>query len=159
MNTSARIARHVRQAFFGGNWIGVNLKRELEELNWEKANTRVGDLNSIAGLVFHLGYYVEGVTRVLEGGPLGIRDRYSFDMPPISSDPEWKFLVERTLADAERFARTIENLPEDKLSETFVDKKYGDYYHNLHGIIEHVFYHLGQIVLIKKLLRGDTSRK
>jgi hypothetical protein len=31
--------------------------------------------------------------------------------------------------------------------------KYGNYYRNLHGIIEHTHYHLGQIVLIKKLLK------
>ncbi len=44
----------------------------------------------------------------------------------------------------------IEQLPESKLWETFSDEKYGNYYRNIHGIIEHIHYHLGQIVLIKK---------
>jgi hypothetical protein len=43
-------------------------------------------------------------------------------------------------------------LPESKLAETFSDEKYGNYYRNIHGIIEHTHYHLGQIVLIKKIL-------
>ncbi len=46
----------------------------------------------------------------------------------------------------------IEQLPESKLWETFSDEKYGNYYRNIHGIIEHSHYHLGQIVLIKKIL-------
>ncbi len=47
----------------------------------------------------------------------------------------------------------IAQLPEGKLWEDFADKKYGSYYRNLQGIIEHTHYHLGQIVLIKKMLR------
>jgi hypothetical protein len=62
-----------------------------------------------------------------------------------------KFLNE-TWVDAENFATLVEQLPENKLGETFTDEKYGNYYRNLHGIIEHAHYHLGQIVLIKKLL-------
>jgi hypothetical protein len=43
-------------------------------------------------------------------------------------------------------------LPENKLEEVFDDKKYGNYYRNITGIIEHNHYHLGQIVLIKKII-------
>jgi len=50
-------------------------------------------------------------------------------------------------------------LPESKLSETFLDEKYGNYYRNIHGIIEHTHYHLAQIVLIKKLLLQADENK
>lgn len=60
--------------------------------------------------------------------------------------------MDKCWTEAEIFANTIEQLPESKLWEDFSDKKYGNYYRNLHGIIEHTHYHLGQIVLIKKLL-------
>jgi hypothetical protein len=60
--------------------------------------------------------------------------------------------LEKTWSDAEKFAALVENMPDSKLAETFVNKKYGTYYRNLHGIIEHTHYHLGQIVLIKKIL-------
>ena len=46
----------------------------------------------------------------------------------------------------------MEQLPETMLWETFADEKYGNYYRNIHGIIEHTHYHLGQIVLIKKIV-------
>ena len=61
-------------------------------------------------------------------------------------------MLDKTWRDAENFAGLVEQLPEHKLWEDFTDKKYGNYYSNIHGIIEHNHYHLGQIVLIKKIL-------
>ena len=43
-------------------------------------------------------------------------------------------------------------MPNDKLEEIFVDEKYGTYRRNIEGIIEHSYYHLGQISLIKKMI-------
>ncbi len=40
----------------------------------------------------------------------------------------------------------------EKLFENFVDEKYGNYYRNIDGIIDHSYYHFGQISLIKKLI-------
>jgi len=54
--------------------------------------------------------------------------------------------------EAESFAALIEQLPDSKLRAQFTDEKYGTYYRNLQGIIEHTHYHLGQIVIIKKIL-------
>ncbi len=61
------------------------------------------------------------------------------------------------MADAESFAIQIETLDEAKLFEDFADPKYGNYYRNLHGIIEHTHYHLGQISLIKKIIRETNQ--
>jgi hypothetical protein len=96
---------------------------------------------------------------VLEGGPLDAHDKYSFDHPPIESQQDWEKLLNRTWADAEKLAHLIEQMPETKLLEVFSDKKYGTYYRNIHGVIEHMHYHLGQIVLIKKLLLQAEEKK
>ena len=57
-----------------------------------------------------------------------------------------------TWTDAEKFVRLIQQLPEHQLWETFAKGEYGNYYRNIQGVTEHVHYHLGQIVLIKKML-------
>ena len=49
----------------------------------------------------------------------------------------------------------IEQLADEKLDSSFVDEKYGTYQRNIEGMIEHSYYHLGQIVLIKKVLMND----
>ena len=152
MNRTAQIARHFREVHFGGNWTSVNLKDSLAGITWQQATTKVYSLNTIAALVYHINYYVSAVLKVLEGGPLDAHDKYSFDLPLIQSDEDWEKLLNKTWTDAKNFASHIEQLPESKLENDFSEKKYGSYYRNLYGIIEHTHYHLGQIVLIKKII-------
>ena len=69
-----------------------------------------------------------------------------------------KNLLDQFWSDGEKFISLVEQLPDNKLDETFVHEKYGNYYRNLHGVIEHCHYHLGQIVLIKKIvLKADAN--
>jgi hypothetical protein len=124
----------------------------LADVTWEQATSKVYSFNTIASLVFHTNYYVSAVLKVLQGERLNASDKYSFDHPPILSREDWEKLLDKTWTDAENFAGLIEQLPESKLWDDFSDNKYGNYYRNLQGIIEHTHYHLGQIVLIKKIL-------
>jgi hypothetical protein len=157
MDLSAQIAKHFREVHFGGNWTSVNLKQTLEGVDWQQAVTTVYNLNSIATLVYHMNYYVSLVLNVFEGQSLDGHDSLSFNVPPITCEDNWNILVDKTFADAEKFATVVEQLPEDKFAATFVEEKYGNYYRNIHGIIEHTHYHLGQITLIKKILLNINS--
>ena len=156
MHTSDQLAKHVRGVYFGPNWSDNNLKMHLSEVTWEDANRQVGSLNTIVKLAYHVNYFVVGVSKVLEGGPLEIRDKFSFDHPIINSEEDWKRLCDQMWKDGERFAALIEKMPEERLSEDFTDPKYGNYLTNLLGIIEHLHYHLGQIVVIRKLINQDN---
>jgi len=152
MTLSTQIAKQFREVYLNGQWVSTNFKAQLSDVTWEQATTKVGSLNTIAALAFHVNYYVAGVLQVLEGGSLDIRDKYSFDLPPITSQEDWEKLLAKMWNDAERFAELVEQMPEEKLMEGFVDEKYGNYFRNLQGMVEHSYYHLGQIVLIKKML-------
>lgn len=151
MHLSAQMAKHFREVFFGGNWTSVNLKQTLDGINWQQATTSVHGFNSIAALVYHINYYVSAVKKVFEGDTLDAHDKFSFDVPQITSDADWQSLIDKTFTDAESFTNLVERLPEAMMATFFVDEKYGTYYRNIHGIIEHTHYHLGQITLIKKL--------
>ena len=50
-------------------------------------------------------------------------------------------------------------MPEERFFEDMADPKYGSWYRNIHGIIEHAHYHLGQIVLLKKLIGDRITSK
>ena len=152
MALTHQIAKHLRDIHFGGNWTCPNLKETLADVTWQKATKQVYGFNSIATLVFHTNYYISAVLKVLQGNPLDAKDELSFNHPSINSSEDWKNLLDKTWTDAENFAKHIEQLSEDVLLKHFSDEKYGNYYRNLHGIIEHTHYHLGQIVLIKKLI-------
>jgi uncharacterized damage-inducible protein DinB len=153
MNTTQQLAKHCRDVHFGGNWTFVNLKDTLADITWQEATTQYQDSNTIATLLFHINYYINPVARVLQGEPLNASDKFSFDCPTITSQEEWEHLVQKALDEAEQFANEIEKLEESKLFEVFSEEKYGNYFRNLLGIIEHTHYHLGQIALIKKMIR------
>jgi hypothetical protein len=157
LNLNNAIALQFRSVFFGGNWTSVNMKDTLQDVGWQQATRKQEGMNSIALLVFHTGYYVREVLKVLRGQPLKAHDKYSFDLPPVNSEKEWNELVAETLENALQFADAIEALTEEQLGADFSDPKYGSYYRNLHGIIEHTHYHLGQIALLKKLTAVSSS--
>jgi hypothetical protein len=156
MNLSTQIAKHFRDVHFGGNWTSSNLKDILKDVSWQQATTPVHSFNTIAVLVYHMNYFVSAVLKVLQGGPLDAHDKFSFDCPQIQSQQDWEKLLDKTWADAEAFANLVEQLPEHTFGENFTDEKYGSYYRNIHGIIEHIHYHTGQISLIKKILTEET---
>jgi hypothetical protein len=152
MNVSAQIAKHFRELHFGGNWTWSSFQEHLSDVTWQQATTQVHGLNTIATLVYHCNYYVERIIKVLQGGPLDGSDKDAFAHPPIQSQEDWDNMLLKIRTDVETLTSLIEALPEEKLGEIFAIEKYGIYYRNLHGMIEHSYYHLGQIVLIKKLV-------
>ena len=152
MYIPAHISTLLRAVYFGGNWTDVNLKDTLAGVSWQQATAKIQDFNTIAVLVFHINYYVEALLKVLNNAPLDSHDKYSFNVPPIESQEDWDQLLHIFWTKAETLVQAIEQLQENKLEETFVSDKYGNYYRNLHGVIEHTHYHLGQIVLLKKML-------
>jgi len=157
MHVTAQIAKQLHDVHFGGNWTASNLKQHLSDVSWQQATTKISSFNTIVALVYHMNYYVSAIIKVLQGGPLDAHDKYSFDHPPISSEKDWQHLLNKTWADAETLAALIEQLPDPKLDENFLEGKYGTWYRNLAGLIEHTHYHLGQIVLIKKMLETSNA--
>jgi len=152
MNPSKELARQFREVAFGGNWTAVDLKSTLNDVNWKMAGTKFSNLNTIAALTHHMTYYFKPVRKVLEGGQLIASDEESWELPNITSEDQWQDFIADTLNEAELFAKAIENYPKENLEAPFMDEKYGNYFRNISGIIEHMHYHLGQITIIKKLI-------
>jgi hypothetical protein len=157
MNSSSELANRFREVMLNGTWIAnTNYQQQLASLGWEQATTKVASLNTIAVLAQHIHYYVAGVLNVLKGGTLDIKDQFSFDFPPIQSQKDWADFLLVFFKDADAFAYLVEQLPPQKLTEVFVAVQYGTYQRNIEGMIEHCYYHLGQIVLLNKLLASKN---
>jgi hypothetical protein len=151
-----QIAKHFRDCYFGGNWTDSSLKVLVADINWKEATKQVHAFNTIAVLVYHMNYFVRAMIDVLEGRPLTAHDKFSFTHPPVNKEGDWQNLLSATWTDVEKCASLVEKLPEEKLWEVFSDARYGNYYRNAHGIIEHTHYHLGQIALIRKLIKQEA---
>ncbi|MEZ0129054.1 DUF1572 domain-containing protein [Flavobacterium sp. LBUM151] len=153
MKNTLEIASRFKEIILNGIWVAnTNYKHQLENLDWKTAVTPVKNLNTISVLAQHIHYYINGLNIVFKGGPLDIKDKFSFDFPAINSQEEWENFLTKFWNDTEEFASLVEKMPDEKLDQAFIDEKYGTYKRNIEAMIEHSYYHLGQIVLIKKLL-------
>ena len=156
MTLVQQIAKHLRDVHFGGNWTASNLMKTLSDVNWQEATAKVDDFNTIAALTFHVSYYLDSIIDVIEGRALTSKDELSFLCPEISSENEWNELQTSVWERVEKAASLIEGLDDSVLITPFSDEKYGTYFRNLHGLIEHTHYHLGQIAILKRVVRTSN---
>lgn len=153
MKKNTDLAHRLNEVLLNGFWIAnTNFKSQLESVTWVQATQKIGTLNTIAALTYHVNYYLAGLLNVFNGGELGIRDQYSFDVPPMESEIQWKNFIAEFIMNSEKFVKAVSQMPEAKLDKIFVDEKYGTYLRNIEGVIEHSYYHLGQVSLLKKLI-------
>ena len=73
----------------------------------------------------------------------------------VSTFLNWFKLIQTFLIEAQLFVNLVEALDDEKLNQPFVDQKYGSWLRNIEGVIEHSYYHLGQMVLINKLIQQN----
>jgi len=153
MTRNLAIANRLREVLLDGKWIAnTNFKEQILSVSWEQAIQKVGNVNTIALLTFHINYYLAGLLNVFNGGKLESKDKYSFDLPEIRSEKDWNKLVNDFLSNSEMFAKQVEQMDESMLDQPFADEKYGSYLRNIEGVIEHSYYHLGQVSLIRKMI-------
>lgn len=155
MTTAAHIAQHFREFYKGRNWTWVWFEEVIKDVTWQEANQQMESFNTIAVLVYHMHYYVRLQSHVLNGGSMEGYDKDPFNAPPVHSAADWEAVLENVYAEGEAFALMIEKFSDERLEEIFLEKRYGSIYRNLHGNIEHMHYHLGQIVLLKKMIREN----
>lgn len=151
MKRNLELATRLREVLLNGKWIAnTNFKEQIEGIDMKMALARVGQLHTVAELVYHINYYLAGLLEVLRGGPLSIKDKFSFDLPEIKTEEDWQRLRETFMANAIAFSDAVEAMEDAQLDKVFVNEKYGTYLRNIEGVIEHSYYHLGQVVLLRK---------
>lgn len=153
MENNRELAKRFSDVILNNSWVANNsYKNQLTDLPLEVVLFKYQSLHSIAALTQHVHYYIAGILNVFNGGNLDIKDIYSFDFPPIHTIEQWHTFLAVFWKDAASFTQKLEEMDENTLNSIFVKKEYGTYHFNINTLIEHSYYHLGQIVLIKKLI-------
>ena len=153
MENNRELAKRFSDVILNNSWVAHNsYKNQLIDLPLEVVLFKYQSLHSIAALTQHVHYYIAGILNVFNGGNLDIKDIYSFDFPPINTIEQWHSFLAVFWTDAASFTQKLEEMDENTLNSIFVKKEYGTYHFNINTLIEHSYYHLGQIVLIKKLI-------
>jgi len=78
------------------------------------------------------------------------------DWTPISdySAEAWEAALKAYKKSTEDFVKALETMEDAQLDEKVPGSTY-TFYKILHGVIQHDIYHSGQIVLLKKMLKGS----
>jgi uncharacterized damage-inducible protein DinB len=153
MKITSQIASHIMEVYEGDNWTDVGIADTIKDLTVEEATTVTpASANTIAAILYHLKFYNEVVFQRLNGVAPEINDANGFDWPGLNNENDWQQFKDAVHASFVQLADAAKNFPEERLNEATPNGG-SSYYKNLHGICEHAHYHLGQIVLLRKLVR------
>ena len=148
MSQAAALAQRLQEVILEGTWIAnTNFKKELDNTALDDVSIQIKTYNTVAVLAQHIHYYIAGVKQVFLGGELSISDKFSFDFEPMLSDEAWQNFLALFWKDTEELVNLIKTLTDEQLDAIFVKEAYGSYKRNIEALIEHSYYHLGQIVL------------
>jgi uncharacterized damage-inducible protein DinB len=146
------IAGHIEECFEGENWTGVNIADTLKNVTWQQAQRQTSaSQNTIASLLHHLYYWNGIMLQRIKGINPSVPETNGFDVNELKNQNDWNTLKEKTHQSFIQLADAVKNFSEKKLFDTSPTGK-SSYYKNFQGIVEHAHYHLGQIVIIKKLI-------
>jgi uncharacterized damage-inducible protein DinB len=147
--TTAQLAFELEQVQKGNCWIGNNAMEILDGINWKMATCKAfATGNSIWEITNHIAHWREVVTRRLSFVPIKEAEITGMEAPALPTAEDWSKTLERFNNSFEKLQQAILAFPEDKL-ETMLTS--GTYLSTIIGLIEHDTYHLGQIILLKRM--------
>lgn len=130
----------------------IPITRALSDINAELASTRTtGAPYTIYQLLKHMGYWQEFLLTYLEGGkpelPSHVMDSWpTADRP--ESEEEWETIVQSFLQGVERACEIARTSQLDEILEKFPTETKASI---LRNIASHNSYHLGEIVLLRRM--------
>jgi uncharacterized damage-inducible protein DinB len=153
IDEKSRIADQLKRAFEGDAWHGPAVLEVLEGVNARAAaNKPLTGAHSIWELVLHIAAWDGAIRRRMEGQALQLPPEQDF--PPVkdTSDSAWRAALENLKQRHAELIQGILSMPDHRLTSQVPGKDY-DFYHMLHGAVQHELYHAGQIALLKKAAR------
>lgn len=105
--------------------------------------------NSIWQIVNHISFWRELVTRRINEKAAIDTDETGHDAPPVTDQQEWEKTLLRFNRSFEKLHAAILQFDETLLFDELDGK--GSYYYNITGCIQHDAFHLGQIMMLKRV--------
>lgn len=150
MKEAERIAGLLQDIYNGVPWLDVTWMGTLDKITAEKAAKKVApQWNSIWEIVNHIIRWRQNVLQRVQGSlTKSPADNY---FAPITnqSEKEWQNTLQDLEKSQEEWIAFLQKMNDVELEKIHPDNN-SSYYKNIHGIIQHDAYHLGQVVLLAK---------
>lgn len=153
MKETLRMASLFEKLYNGSPWIDVNLYDTLSPLSAAQAADRVvPQLNTIWEIVNHLISWRENVLQRIQGKVISTPDHNYFKPVSNTSSVAWKKTLAQLAASQDKWLQLLQTYPKADLEKIYPNNQM-NYYEHIQGILQHDAYHLGQIVLLAKLVK------
>ncbi len=157
MTNLEQIKKEYSDFYDGIPWYGRNFKEIVEDITPKEALAVPGNGQSIARLLCHMIKWRKSLTiRLLGNTDFRASDKDPDNWPPLNSLNEevWENSKKEFGELQEVLISELEKRDDDFLDQLFLpDKERFTYRYLFIGVIQHDIYHLGQISLLKQLLR------
>ncbi|WP_289662334.1 DinB family protein [Flavobacterium panacagri] len=154
MSESKRISNLYQSIYNGNPWLEVNLANTLKNVTAEQAYKKANpNLNTIWEIVNHLIQWRRNILERMQGEVIVTPDHNYFVPVLDPSEVAWEQSLQTLAKSQESWNTFFESFDDEDLAKIYVNNGH-TYYEHIHGIIQHDVYHLGQIVILKKLLNN-----
>lgn len=154
MAQAESFADQIEKSISGPAWYGLSLVEAVKDVNAEEALVRLDDSShSIWQQLLHLNNWIGVFHNRLNGQEMPwLAEEEDWPSTKKLTEQEWQKARDTAVASHKRFVEQARKLSDSQLNEQVPGKDYSFAY-MLQGISQHVAYHVGQIVLVKKHLK------
>jgi uncharacterized damage-inducible protein DinB len=152
MTESERITNLFKKLYNGDPWIDINIVSVLYSFTAAQASKRVlPNCNSIWEITNHMIEWRLNVLERLQGTTIKTPSNNYFKDIHDTSNEAWKKTLQKLETTQEKWLNFLKNIKPEDFEKLYQNNKM-TYYEHIHGIIQHDSYHLGQILLLSKIL-------
>lgn len=157
MSEIGRIRDQLRRVMVGEAWHGPSLEEAAARIPAVDAHVRVpADGHNARELVDHIAVWLEVARERLAGRPTEPDPRQDWPPDDEGEGRSWEAALERAQTAHAELDRALESVGDADLEAPVVGQPYSAYV-LLHGAIQHVAYHAGQLTLLARLLAEDEA--
>jgi len=147
----SKVNKLIKDHYNGNPWIDTTIAATLKQLTAKQAAVKIGELNSIWQIVNHMIMWRTALIARVMDKPISHPDNNYIEEIKDTSAATWKQTIKRF----ERSQKDITSFlgsSEDELLDKVSPSSGYSYFELVMSIVIHDSYHLGQIVLIKKMM-------
>lgn len=150
-----RIIDQIERLHGPNNWVGINLYEVLDGINDYSANLKLPHFNhTIHQIARHLITDFVVIKR-LQGVDYKLSDEENW-IPIDRINFQWKDTVQALKESKHAIIRELERLSDESLDKPILNG-HDSIYVNLHGYIQHSYYHFAQIVLMARYIQNKSG--
>ena len=152
MSETSRILDQLHRAYEGHAWHGPALRAILADVDYHTASRRpIPDAHTIWEIVLHIAVWISVPTERLQGAEIPtIPPGQDWPAAPEPTEAGWQEALDQLAKAEQNLESEVRQLSDDRLRETVLGDIPYSIYTMLHGVVQHMLYHAGQIALLKK---------